>query len=54
MNASPDMSIFEYTFCPHSLMLVAKAAMKPIMLKLSSLAEQMASPPITGSKLKFT
>ncbi len=36
------------------LMLVASEAEKPARLKLSSLAEQRASPPITGIRLSFT
>ncbi len=38
----------------HSLTLVPMAATNPITLKLSSLAEQRARPPITGSKDRFT
>ena len=51
---SPEMSILLYTFWAHSLMLVVSANTKPSMLKLSSLAEQSASPPITGTRLSFT
>ena len=45
------MSILLYTFWAHSLMLVVSANTKPSMLKLSSLAEQSASPPIILSAL---
>ena len=38
----------------HSLTLVPRAARKPIKLKLSSLQEQRASPPITGINDRFT
>ena len=40
--------------CPACLMLVASEAENPARLKLSSLAEQRASPPITGIRLSFT
>ena len=54
LKVSPEMSILLYTFWAHSLMLVVSANTKPSMLKLSSLAEQSASPPITGTRLSFT
>lgn len=48
------MSIFEYTFCKHSVKFVAIAAMKPYIWKLNSFTEHNAKPDITGIKLKFT
>lgn len=54
LKPSPDISIFEYTFCTHSVTLVAIAAKNPIISKLISFIEQRANPSMTGIKLKFT
>lgn len=48
------MSIFEYTFCRHSVKFVAIAAIKPRKSKLNSFAEHRANPPITGISDKLT
>ena len=45
-------SIFIATY--HSLIFVANAAKNPATLKLNSLAEHRASPPMTGIRDNFT
>lgn len=54
LNLSPEISIFEYTFCIHSVKFVAIAATKPFNSKLISFAEHKANPDITGNKLRLT
>lgn len=54
LNLSPDINIFEYTFCTHSVTFVAMAARNPVISKLTSLIEQSARPVITGTRLRLT